>query len=657
MSGRATPSRCWALAGAGSLLLAGLAVAEPAPPQVVRRPYTMRRQLPYGFVTTIAPAGRQVWFGGFPLRPGEEHGLGCYDKQTGNWRLLLESEGVIADEISVVAVDGDHLWIGSTSDLHWNRGLHRYDTTTRTTRRYLPADGLPHWRVRALAVRDREVWAATMGGVARFCKESESWEAFTSRDGSLANDFTVSIAADDEFVWVGSFAGLEQLDRRSGRWRSHDSRNSLFPTAVTAIGLDGDSVWFISTPQVVRFQRSTGRFALFPIQHPPARQTVLHNLAVTADKLFFGSRDGLHEYDRQSQTWRSYGEGDGLLHRQVQTLAADEDLVWCVDDLGRGISVLDRHTRRWRHYSYRAGSPSNHLSALLLVGDELFVGTLGSGFWKYHPRGDRWTNLNLTLAADGRLFHYRGDKSATMHSDIRQLIWHDQRVWLATNHGLCVHQPDAAADFEVLSPSSFPMLAVAAWRGLLLCGGQQDGLRAYDPGRRSWTDLGPATGLAGRISALASDGQVAYVAAARQLYRLDDAESAARPVADGLSGDIQALLLEPGHLWIGTTDGLWHHTPGADGVRRIAVEALPDPVVHAIARCRGRLWVGTEDGLASCVDPEGEWQTLGAPAVLPQPLVAAVVGDADYLWVATMGGGLVRLAGPDTLHVASETLP
>jgi len=612
---------------------------------VLRRHFTMKKLMPCGMIVAIEPSERYVWFGGWELRPGEEHGLARYDKRTGKWELFLESEGVIAGEVNALAVDGEQLWIGSSSDWRWNRGLHLYSPKTHTNRLFREQDGLPYRRVHGIAVLDDAVWVATMGGVGRYDKKTQTWKAFTKKAGHLANDFTTCISADERYIWAGSYSGLEMYDRQRGLWRSLNKDNGPFQSAVIDIDSDEETVWFLSQQKVLIFDRATRQFSRWPIVHEPAKKSELRNIEVTADKVFLGSDKGLHVWDKKTDSWKTYTSRNGLRHDYVYTLGADDDYVWCVDRLGRAVSRLDRKSRRWDYFHYRERSPSNHINALVSDGSNLYVGTLGDGLWKYEIKRNRWRNLNLLLKSGPRTFSYHGEKTPVKFSHIRQMVLHDGRAWMATNHGLCVHDPATKEDIEVLSRGSVPMLCLARFKSKWLCGGQRTGLTTFDPETGTWDEIGKRIGLAKKVAAIQAGAEIVWVTDGKKVYRLaPDAEELSQ-IEGTPEGRIRALLLHEGKLWIGADRGLWVYDTENKSIREIDKAKLPSPVVLTLSYARGRICIGTEGGLASCTPSETDWRIWTKDDLLVHNIVSAVAGDSRYLWVGTMGAGFTRLTG------------
>ncbi|HUU97020.1 MAG TPA: hypothetical protein VM487_14870 [Phycisphaerae bacterium] len=611
---------------------------------ILHRHYRMKKLMPTGTITAIEPAGRYVWFGGWALRPGEDQGLALYDKQADRWELFLESEQMIADEIATLATEGNRIWVGSHSDWLWNRGLHCYDPETHTNTRYDRDDGLPHWRITGVVPLPEALWVATMSGVARLDRKTQAWMTFTQEDGKIASNFTTCMHADDRNVYVGTFAGFEVCSRRTGKWRSFTTENSILPTAVTDIDSDGQSVWLLSEPDIVVLDRETYELSKWPMNHAPARESVPHNIEVTEDAIFIGSDAGLHAYDRRTGQWRTYTARHGMLSNEVRTLAADDDFVWCAHDLGRGVSRLNQHTGAWDTFHFREGSPSNHIYSLLSDGSTLYVGTLGCGLWKYDINRDLWTNLNLVLKSGDVRFSYLGERSRTKYSDIRQMILHDGRVWMATNHGLCAHRPGAEVDIEVLSEKSFPMLCLAVHKGKVLCGGQKQGLRTYDPAANSWEDTGKKLGLDRKIAAIQCSDETMWLSDGERVLHFSAADD--KPAAlDAPTQGIRALLLGHGKLWVGTDHGLWVVDTANLAASEIDKSRLPSQIILSLSSWRDRIWIGTEGGLAACTRDGTDWQVLDKENALADNNVSCTSGDATYLWVGTLGGGFSRLAG------------
>ena len=631
------------------LCLAAMLLVLPLHPllaqNILCRHYQMKKQMPCGVITAIEPAGRYVWFGGWALRPGEDNGLARYDKRTRKWRLFLESEAVIADEINSLTADGEQLWIGSTSDWPWNRGLHLYDPGKKENIRFTVKDGLPYWRVRDVVIVGDVVWAATMGGVARYDKNTRKWKAFSEKTGDVSTNFTISIHADERNVWVGSFNGLEVYDIKARRWRSLNKENSIFSSAVLDIEADENTIWFLAPPQVITFDKQLKRFEQWPVDHAPARNSELRNMSVTRDKIFLGSDSGLHVWDKRTRQWQTYNTTNGLPHETVYTLGADEEYAWCVDKLGRTVSQLDLRRRRWQYFTYRKGSPSNHVRSLVSDGSHLYVGTLGSGLWRYDIRRDQWANLNLRLKSGPRTWHYRGEKTPVKYSDIRQMALRDGRVWMATNHGLCVHDPKAEEQIEVLSAGSYPMLCFAWLAGKWYCGGQRGGLRTFDPKTKAWEDLGKKIGLEKRVPAMQAGTDALWLTDGARVYRLEPNAGELEQVARSPEGRATALLLDGGKLWIGTDRGLWIYDIKGKSIEEVNKARLPSPIVLTLSRIGSRIWIGTEGGLAYCKNAEEGWQVLTKDDKLVHNIVSAIAADSKYLWVGTMGGGFTRLTG------------
>ncbi len=150
-------------------------------------------------------ASGQMWL-------GTENGLGRFDRTRG----LFQPEGLVGFNGRVQA-----LWLDKSSNVLWfgtlESGLFRYDLNTREVKRYHTASGasgnISHNTVYAI-YRDTKgtLWIATGGGgLNRFNAATETFEAFTEKDG-LANSVVYGILEDnDGALWLSANHGLSRF--------------------------------------------------------------------------------------------------------------------------------------------------------------------------------------------------------------------------------------------------------------------------------------------------------------------------------------------------------------------------------------------------------------------------------------------------------------
>lgn len=595
------------------------------------RTYRMERRLPYSMILAILPAGPAVWFAGRRNLPGEQDGLARYDYDTDSWKLFTDSEGMLADEVNCLAADDEGLWIGtSTARWHWNQGLWRYDFTTRRSTRHTVEEGLVDNDIYALACDGDDLWAATRSGLARWNRRTRVWSGDPPHNRSY-RDMTYCLAVDAHDVWYGCTTSLRCYDKQQGVSTQYDASNSLVDGMVNALVKDGPRLWISAPPHLFAF--GSGVFAEPDETREIAAADVLCG-AADSDVLCFGTRNGgLHVRERATGVWRVWDEASGLPSRCISAVAVDARSIWCAFGTGPlGVGRFDRRARTWSFTGHRAGIPCDHLYALHSDGAMLYIGTLGNGFWAYDIGRDHWINLEIG---------YRAEEARSVRSDTYAIRQEGTSVWFGTNLGLCRHE--AGSDtYEAIEGTTAAVAALAGYEGLILCGTRQAGLLAFDPRRRQWLDWGQRYRIPpGGVTALAVNRQQVWIGRDDGLSLLDCRAGRLLDLPRELANTpVTALLVQPDVAWIGTPDGLFALRTGQQHPVHYGREAnLPDRCITSLMPSADGVLIGTRGGLALL--PARAARAVAASA-LKEHLVSALADDAQNVWVATLGQGLVR---------------
>jgi len=157
------------------------------------------------------------------LWAGTKKGVSRYDTSREVWvdiKPQISSEQSTSDSeyrqwlknTSVIAVDGNSVWFGS------EKGVTCWNQETDIWKHYTESDGLVSNNITDIAITDDSVWVTTFdNGVSRYLKDLSQWQNFTKKDG-LSHNSVFSIAVDGKFLWFGTEMGLSRYDTVTDTW-------------------------------------------------------------------------------------------------------------------------------------------------------------------------------------------------------------------------------------------------------------------------------------------------------------------------------------------------------------------------------------------------------------------------------------------------------
>ena len=579
-------------------------VLPPALPSVVAEPsvmppagefspgavqvYRMQRQLPCDSIRAMVGDERSVWFGGWSYLPGEDEGLARYDRETGAFSLFMDAEGVLAEEINTLALYNGNVLIGADT-WKFSRGLSVLDPAAHRWKTYTADDGLPHNRVIDIQVQGSKVWLACRSGLAVWDTQQDTFRE-VEVPGGEQRQFLISVLVSDTAVWVNNFEHVWMHAPKVNSWIAADKLTPLLRGSATALAAGCGKVYIAPlTPpgsaSVVVYNEQRRTFEPFqpavdtkiaaatalatwpPLRRSPDAEPGLH------EEVWVGTAKGdvycFSEQDGGPATMaiqRNLGKG-----KIVRIHATGSDVFVSVADFG-GVWHYQRGRTKWRQLKTRVNVPSDYLLSLAVSGDTLFVGTLAGGPWKFVPREERrehpiwqggWYNLNYDLLEDGNHTRYLGDRSAIRYSAIYDVTPVGKRVWMASNHGLIVHDPTRTpSGFEIIPPHNEPLARLACGERGIYCGRADGGVQVFDPVQNEWRANGWPSHEP--ITSLAASGAALWVGTDQHLFRLEDAPDGLRETGK-TAAEVTALLSGPEAMWIGT----------AKGVYRCASDAFP----------------------------------------------------------------------------------
>ena len=209
------------------------------------------------------------------------NGLVLFDATGRQKQVLARAEGLIADHVTDLVLNGDHMTVATPAGLTFldpdgNRSLYAFH-------------GLVNNHVYALGASGTHVLAGTLGGVS-ILEDGIVRANYTSANSALTHNWITAVARVDDEWFVGTYGGgVFRLDAR-GTWRPFDDLRG-------------------------------------PLEINP------NAMAVTSTQVFAGTLSrGLLVYDRQSRRWTTIEAG--LPSPNVTALAADPDTLYVGTDNG-----------------------------------------------------------------------------------------------------------------------------------------------------------------------------------------------------------------------------------------------------------------------------------------------------------------------------------
>ncbi len=606
----------------------------------------------------------QLWFG--------TDGAGLARRNaTGGWRVFTPASGLPSASVFALAEGPDgRVWAGTGA------GAARVEpsgafTTFNRARSDVGQGELG--RVDALAVATSgEVWAVAQRNAFRIAAGAA--EAVFDHDD---NSFGVEAlaATPNGVVWFGYETGLYQ--RTSiGIWIDWTAPDPLPSGEITAIGADGDDVWFATAAGAVNWSAADG-FRTWSAA-ADASHAFFFDMAVGTD----------------GSVW--HATGDGLI-----TLLPDGELVAHHVDAPLPLSyvaavALDAQGRPWigtgpggagpYNLAWRGADGTWHGVALL----NPWSGNLSYYIVDIAPARDG----SLWIAGGDGLYHVAPDGRRLAHYDEVDLVGSslvlavaidDQgRVWAGTSGlfdegtgqveggGITVIEGD---DLTFYGAAEF-MPGAAAIRDIAIDGdggawiATDAGLSHRDAAGR-WTQHRAADGVPPGIAAVAVDaaGGVWATAYAGEEGNPDDRRTAVVHRARGGRWTAVPQIATPFGVDIhpvgvvadpagGVVFGAPRHIvrQSAAGARRAAFSGVDLQVLRDVVTVDGQAWFAGLEGVARR-RPSGTWRMWTASEGLPAGIVRAVQPDPDGgLWIglsptelpgeSPVGGGLAVL-GPD----------
>ena len=273
------------------------------------------------------------------------------------------------------------------------------------------------------------LWLATTNGVSilkldnfnpsnpeifsMYSDENEAW--------SLSNNKTRSVYKDhNNVIWITTFGG--GLNRFTGNlktksytfesYQNNNTKNSISSDNVFSIEQDkGHNYWITSENGLNRlsFENNDYQKPIFKIytnekDNPNSLQnnTTLHTHIDKQDIIWVATQGGLNRFDKQTETFKQYGEAQGLTNNYVYSILEDVDnYLWLATN--DGLFKFDKSADTFEHFTTKDGLQSSEFNLGSYFYDKaknlLYFGGV-NGYNEFNPKQvsqlDRLGTLSFT---------------------------------------------------------------------------------------------------------------------------------------------------------------------------------------------------------------------------------------------------------------------
>ena len=308
------------------------------------------------------------------------------------------------------AIDGGDVWVGTDTGLYFIDHARGAPTG--------PVTGSSPFRILTLVQDgDGTIWAGTTVSLLHWDGDRlhrfdtgtglgglPVWSSFRDREGNL---------------WFGTNHGVSLLAKR--QTEIFDARAGLPGRSVIAVTWDAvrQRTWCATTEGLYFY--ADGRMQAYPDPDGFFRRYYVWTILPAPDGRLWLSTDGGGVVVIDGTRRRVLTTADGLAGNEVLELYRDDDgVVWAGGRQGLSRIAPDGI----QAYTQEHGLPVNYVRRITRIPGQsgLFLGTIGGGFVRFDGR--RFTTLQPP------------DNQSLL--SIYDIIWLDDRLWLATNQGVYI---------------------------------------------------------------------------------------------------------------------------------------------------------------------------------------------------------------------------
>ncbi len=351
-----------------------------------------------------------------PGKAGEEESPRVYTQ----WETFYKENGLPANKVYCIAVDGDRVWAGTEN------GLGLYENGKWTS--FNVQDGLAYPAVLCLAIdpETRDLWAGTMKGLSHY--SAGRFENFTQLNSGLPNDVVFGVCVENQNIWVATTAGMGCFHVTENKWDVYTPANSPQhePWGYFVTYADGKVYAALWGGGVLEFDVATkgwkswldpdGEMEIDVFRDDGLIHVITTSVSYVDKVLWASTYFGMSRYD--GRHWRGYIEGDsGLPSNFINMVKARHNVAWVCTD--RGLGTVNGDTNRW--VSYVPSDPAWKHSRTPVGADGPLEGTKG---WEAQIYDDSKLIKTVKLEHGLANNHFYG------------VDFQGEDVWVATSKGV-----------------------------------------------------------------------------------------------------------------------------------------------------------------------------------------------------------------------------
>jgi len=291
-------------------------------------------------VWTIAFDGNDIWMGTFG------HGVSRYRPPTELWKCYRKVDGLVDESVESISIFGDEVWFGTL------RGVSRLQISTGKWTNFSVANT---GAVLAIGADTNEIWVGPV--LRRYDKLANTWSRVDSTESPLGNSSIVSIVIDNAYIWFGVNDGkIGRYHKATNNWMIFDSTQTKLYGAIYSIDIVGNEVWVADRRTgVSRYDKATNRWNRYTTSNSGLVNNTVTAVGIDGDYVWFSTfgGSGISRYHKPSNTWVTFNAantGQTPFFNNLWTLAVDGDFVWFGSN-SRGVFRYEKPTGQWENFS------------------------------------------------------------------------------------------------------------------------------------------------------------------------------------------------------------------------------------------------------------------------------------------------------------------